>query len=325
MQVEGSTTANIAACLSSKRRCRTSATRFDRCASTPAFSLVAIATLAVGIGAGTAVFSFVRAVLLRPLPYTQAERTGAHLRDQSAEELDTEHRRARQLGGLASAQPGFHGHRGLRTVQAGRQRRQRSVPDRLRRAAGAEVDSAYRQLLFGSRRGADARPCFHRRRNVRRKGTGRHPELRPVAERVRRRPGRRSGGRSPSAAAVTTSWASCRRRSSSRAATFSCGCPSATRADMITKTRRPHFLGAIARMKPGVASRAREAGHGPHRQGARGGISRHEHANGRPPRTAPRQLRQRTADGAADAERRGRSALSHRLREHRQPSARVGR
>lgn len=37
----------------------------------PAFSLAAIATLAIGIGAGTAVFSFVRAVLLRPLPYAR--------------------------------------------------------------------------------------------------------------------------------------------------------------------------------------------------------------------------------------------------------------
>jgi putative ABC transport system permease protein len=35
----------------------------------PAYSLVAIATLAIGIGAGTAVFSFVSAVLLRALPY----------------------------------------------------------------------------------------------------------------------------------------------------------------------------------------------------------------------------------------------------------------
>src|SRR3954468_24599392 len=36
----------------------------------PAYSLVAIATLAIGIGAGTAVFTVVGAVLLRPLPYT---------------------------------------------------------------------------------------------------------------------------------------------------------------------------------------------------------------------------------------------------------------
>ena len=36
----------------------------------PAYSLVAIATLAIGIGAGTSVFSVVGAVLMRPLPYS---------------------------------------------------------------------------------------------------------------------------------------------------------------------------------------------------------------------------------------------------------------
>lgn len=40
----------------------------------PAFSLAAIATLALGIGASTAIFSLVRAFVLRPLPYPHAER-----------------------------------------------------------------------------------------------------------------------------------------------------------------------------------------------------------------------------------------------------------
>ena len=288
-------------------------------ARTPVLALTAILTLALGVGANTAVFSVVHGVLLRPLPYPDADRLvelfehdrradGRFFRVSLLNYLSWVER-ARSFDALAT----FSGRDFIVT--------EHGDPERI---IGSAVTAS---LVQGARRRADRRATTDGRRRAARRAT--RGRARGVTLGTRVWP--RSGGRRPLDHPERYSPPDCRRRADrvSRGRTHA-DRRGRRRANLRpaddeygAEPRQPHAARGWAAAPAGVAGSGPGRNASPRRRHG-GGIPGHESKLGRvdraPARLDVRSSRPRVAPGPAW---RGWRRAPHRLRERRQSAARA--
>ena len=157
----------------------------------PAFTVAAVLTLALGIGATTAIFSVVYSVLIKPLPYPNADELVRIRHPAPAVNLGGADCRARTCTSRTGRRTGRSPSIGL-WQEAHATLTERGEPERVRALR------VTRRHTAGARRAADARALVHRSgaRTRGRRARSRHSLVRVLATAIRRRRSGRSGASS---------------------------------------------------------------------------------------------------------------------------------
>ena len=280
----------------------------------PGFSVVAIAALAIGIGANTAIFSVINTLLLQPLPYRDADRLA----------IVWEHNTVRDRKSNVVGPANFIHWREMNQVVRGPRRGHHYLQrhgDRERRARRAPGAVNLGRALPDPRRSTRRRPRLHR---------GRERPERPC--------------RSSSAIVCGGADSAPTRRSSSEPF-VSQGTPYTVVGVMPpgfsfldknvdvwlpigftaqSRTPRGRSLMVVGRLRPGISVRARAARHDAGVGAADADVPGLQHRLDVARRAAARAADRRRAAGAPRARRRRRLRAAHRVRERREPAAGAG-